>query len=236
MIDYFLAEQARALNLSGITLDPHHWCFPLISFKQIFSGAWSYYFWVHFLRTGKSRPFWENLQNQSAHSQLVACSLGMHMYSSCQESHSQPTCEKELLFSHLNVEVTPGETTNHARWRGQDSPVPFTASKLHQFFVSFSVWAPDVNHLLLTDDTTSEKGTRHQVGSVTSPSPQAQLTLTKTKVVPACLERESRFPSEVWGSHWSPPPKPAGGRKHLFSHPSTAGISSTAMQTTSPSY
>lgn len=143
MIYYFLAKQERALNLSGITLDPH-WCFPLVSFKQgFFSGECSYCFWVHFLRTGKSRPLWENLQNQSTHSQLVPCSLGMHMYSSCQESHSQSTCKEELLFSHLNVEVTPGETTNRARWRGQDSQSHLQDSKPISF-LSLSAYEPQL--------------------------------------------------------------------------------------------
>lgn len=45
-------------------------------------------------------------------------------------------------------------------------------SKPHQLFVSFSVQVPAVNHLLVTEDTISEKGARHQVGSVIStPSP-----------------------------------------------------------------
>lgn len=136
------------------------------------------------------------MQNQSTHSQLVPCSLGMHMYSSCQESHSQSTCKEELLFSHLNVEVTPGETTNCARWRGQDSPVSFTGFQTHQFFVSFSIRAPAVNNLLVTEDTTSEKGARYQVGSVISPPPQAQVTLTKTKVVPACVRWRGRVGSD----------------------------------------
>lgn len=122
---------------------PHHWCFPLISFKQIFfSGECSYRFWVHFLRAGKPRPLWKTSQNRSTHSQLVACSLGRPMYASCQESHSQCTCEEELLFSHLNVEVTPGETTNLARWRGQDSPVSFTGLQTPSAFCLFQRTSP----------------------------------------------------------------------------------------------
>lgn len=122
---------------------PHHWCFPLISFKQIFfSGECSYRFWIHFLRAGKSRPLWKTSQNRSTHSQLVACSLGRPMYASCQESHSQCTCEEELLFSHLNVEVTPGETTNLARWRGQDSPVSFTGLQTPSAFCLFQRTSP----------------------------------------------------------------------------------------------
>lgn len=139
------------------------------------------------------------------------------MYTSCQESYSQFTCEAELLFSHLNVEVTPGETTNCARWRGQQSPVPFTGLQTPSVFCLFQHLSPSCGSFAADR--------RYQVGSVTSPPPQAQLTLTKTKVVPAYLERESRFPSEVWGSHWSPSPKPAGWRKHLSPHPNPAGIS-----------
>ena len=112
------------------------------------------------------------------------------MYASHQQSRSQSACEEELLFSHLNVEATPGETTKYARRRGQDSPVSFTGLQTTSVFLSpFSVRVPSVSHLLVTEDASSEKRGKMPGGiSHFTPLPKRDLvTLTKAKVAPAGL-------------------------------------------------
>lgn len=60
-------------------------------------------------------------------------------------------------------------------------------SKPHQFFVSFSIQAPAVNNLLLTEDTTSEKGARYQVDQTFHPLPK-----------PSWLWPRPRWSQYVW--------------------------------------
>lgn len=114
-------------------------------------------------------------------------------------------------------------------------------SKPHQFFVSFSICAPAVNYLLVTEDTASEKGARYQVAIshfIPSPSP-GESDRDQSGPSISQVERESRFRVAFplkFGALTEPHPPNQGEGSISLPHPSIAGISSAAMQTTSPSY
>lgn len=106
-----------------------------------------------------------------------------------QQSCSQSTCGEELLFSHLNVEATPGETTKYARWRDRDGTVSFRGLQTASGFLPpAAVRVPAVSRLLVTEDASSEKRGQDASGDqLFHPPPQTQVTLTKAKVDPAGL-------------------------------------------------
>lgn len=115
--------------------------------------------------------------------------LGCTCNASRQQSCSQSTCAEELLFSHLNVEATPGETTKYARWRDRDGTVSFTALQTASGFLPpLAARVPAVSRLLVTEDASSEKQGQDASGDqLFHPPPETQVTLTKAKVAPAGL-------------------------------------------------
>lgn len=142
----------------------------------------------------------------------------------CVKKCSQSTCEEELLFSHLNFEVIPGENNRICQMgRSRQHSLNYRTPEHIRFLSLLSTWVPAVSHLLVTEDASNEKGDMMpgRIDHFTA-STQAQVSLTKAKVAPADLRwwRRTDPLSEVWGSHWptSPAPQTSGVNKTASSH------------------
>lgn len=167
--------------------------------------------------------------------------LGCTCNASRQQSCSRSTCGEELLFSHLNVEATPGETTKYARWRDRDGTVSFRGLQTASgFFASFGCTSPSC--VSFAGDRRCQQWEAGQDASgdqLFHPPPQTQVTLTKAKVDPAGL-RWWRA-ADPWSLKLLPtslpcPPNQRGKGSTSSPKKNPAGISSAAIHTTSPSY
>lgn len=187
---------------------PHHWCFPLISFKQIFFQV-SVLIASGYIFSGLANPgLCERPRKTEA---LTPSWLLAPLGGTC-----TPPVKKAILsapvkrncyfliwmlkWHQVRQQTLPDGEVKTAQSHLQDS-------KPHQLFVSFSVRVPAVNHLLVTEDTISEKGARYQWDQSFHPLPK-----------PRWLWPRPRWSQYVWRGRTDSPLKP-GALTDLLPHP-----------------